>query len=51
MVEHCTEILETQREAITVNEGMIVFDEGVTHQIKLQLASSILDGFITTNVH
>lgn len=51
MVERCTEILESQREAITVNEGMIVFDEGVTHQIKLQLASSILDGFIATNVH
>lgn len=41
----------SQREAITVNEGMIVFDEGVTHQIKLQLAHSILDGFIATNVH
>lgn len=51
MVERCTGILESQREAITVNEGMIVFDEGVTHQIKLQLASSILDGFISTNVH
>lgn len=51
MVERCTDILESQREAITVNEGMIVFDEGVTHQIKLQLAHSILDGFIATNVH
>lgn len=51
MVERCTNILEAQRGVITVNEGMIVFDEGVTHQIKLQLAHSILDGFIATNVH
>lgn len=47
MVERCTNILEAQR----INDGMIVFDEGVTHQIKLQLAHSILDGFIATNVH
>ena len=51
MVERCTNILEAQRDSITVNQGMIVFDEGVTHQIKLQLAHSILDGFIATNVH
>ena len=51
MVERCTNILEAQRDSITVNQGMIVVDEGVTHQIKLQLAHSILDGFIATNVH
>lgn len=51
MVERCTAILESQREAITANEGVIAFGEGVTHQIKLQLASSILDGYIATNVH
>lgn len=51
MVERCTAILESQREAITANECVIAFGEGVTHQIKLQLASSILDGYIATNVH